>query len=84
MMKLFGLKVFWLIESRRTGRAGHVTRKRGKRKAYRVLAGNPEGRRSFERPGHKCKFNIKVDVKENVIGVRGLDLTQNRESGGLF
>ena len=42
MMKLFGLKVFWLIESRRTGRAGHVTRKRGKRKAYRVLAGNPE------------------------------------------
>jgi len=52
---------------------GHVTRKREKRKAYGGLAGNPEGRRSFVRPRHKCEFNIRVVVKENVIRVRGLD-----------
>jgi hypothetical protein len=45
MMKIFVLKFLWLIESRRTGQAGHVSRKREKRRAYGFLVGNPEERR---------------------------------------
>jgi hypothetical protein len=41
-----------MIKSRRTRREGPVARFGEKRKAYRLLAGKPEGKRPLERPGH--------------------------------
>jgi hypothetical protein len=37
------------MKERRMRRAGHVTRTREKRNAYRLLVGKPEGRRPLER-----------------------------------
>jgi hypothetical protein len=39
-----------IIKSRRISWAGHVTRIRGKRNAYRLLIGKPEGKRPLGRP----------------------------------
>jgi hypothetical protein len=33
-----------------------------KRGVYRVLVGKPEGKRRLERPRHKWKDNIKMDL----------------------
>ena len=43
------------------------------RDAYRVLMGKTEGKRPLWRPGHRWKNTIKMDVKQNRIGGRGLD-----------
>jgi hypothetical protein len=34
------------------------------RVAYRVLVGNPEGKRPLGRPRHRRENNMKIDVKE--------------------
>jgi hypothetical protein len=34
------------------------------RGAYRVLVGKPEGRRPLGRPRHRCKGNMKMDLRE--------------------
>jgi hypothetical protein len=49
-----------MIMSRRRW-AGHVARKGEKRNAYRILVGNPEGKRPLGRP--KCRWveHIKMD-----------------------
>jgi hypothetical protein len=39
-----------MIKSRRMRWAGHVTRMKQKRKAYRILMGKPEGKTSLGRP----------------------------------
>jgi hypothetical protein len=39
-----------------------------KRNAYRILVGNPEGKRPLGRPRHRCVNNIKID-----FGWDGLD-----------
>jgi hypothetical protein len=39
-----------IIKSRRMRWAGHVARKGEKRNAYRLLVGNPEGKRPLGRP----------------------------------
>ena len=36
----------------------------GRRKDYRVLVGNPEGKRQFRRPRHKWEDNIKINFEE--------------------
>jgi hypothetical protein len=36
----------------------------GRRGAYRVLVGKPEGRRPLERPRHRWEDNIKMDFQE--------------------
>jgi hypothetical protein len=48
-----------MIKSRRIIWAGHVTRKEKKRNAYRILVGNPEGKRPLGRPRRRW-----VDVRE--------------------
>jgi hypothetical protein len=35
-----------------------------KRNAYRILAGNPEGKRPLGRPRHRWVDNIKMDLRE--------------------
>jgi hypothetical protein len=45
-----------------------------KRNAYRILMGEPEGKRPFENPRRRCVYNTKMDLKE--IGWDGMDCTE--------
>jgi len=40
-----------------------------RRGVYRVLVGNPEGKRPLGRPRHRWEDNIKVDLQEMGRGV---------------
>jgi hypothetical protein len=52
-----------MIKSRRMRRAGRVVRTREKSNAYRMLVGNPEGKRPLGRPRRRWVHNIKMDLK---------------------
>jgi hypothetical protein len=41
------------------------------RNAYKVLVGIPEGKRPFERVGHGCEYNVRMDLRE--IGWLGVE-----------
>ena len=61
--------------------AGHVVRMGDKRRTYRILVGNPEGKRPLGRPRLRWEDNIKMDLKE--VGCGGMDwiyLVQDRDS----
>jgi hypothetical protein len=60
-----------MIKSRRIRWAGHVARMGAKRNAYRILVGNPEGKRPLRRPRRRWVDNIKIDLGE--IGWGGGD-----------
>jgi hypothetical protein len=60
-----------MIKSRRIRWAGHVARMGEKRNAYRILVGNPEGKRLLGRPRCRWVDNIKMDLRE--IGWVGMD-----------
>jgi hypothetical protein len=69
-----------IIKSRRMRWAGHVARMGGKRNAYRLLLGKPEGKRPLGRPRRRWVDNIKIDLLE--IGWGGVDwmvLAQDRD-----
>jgi hypothetical protein len=52
----------------------------GKRKAYRILMGKPEGKRPLERSRHRWVINIKMDLGEiGWVGMDWIDLAQDRE-----
>jgi hypothetical protein len=51
--------------------AGHVERMSEKRNAYRILVGNPEGRRTLGRHRRRWEDNIKMDLRE--IGWGGME-----------
>jgi hypothetical protein len=53
-----------MIKSRMMGWAGHVARMGEKRNAYRILVGNPEGKRPLGRPRRRWVDNIKMDLRE--------------------
>jgi hypothetical protein len=53
-----------MIKSRRMRWAGHVARMGPKRNAYRILVGNPEGKRPLERPRRRWVDNIKMALRE--------------------
>ena len=60
--------------------AGHVAHIEEKRGVYRVLVGNPEGKRPLGRPRRRWEDNIKMDLQE--VGYGGLDwieLAQDRD-----
>jgi hypothetical protein len=44
-----------------------------RRGAYRVLVGNPEGRRPLGRSRHRWEDNIRMDLREVGWGRRRLD-----------
>ena len=50
------------------------------RRVYRVLMGNPEGKRPLGRPRRRWEFNIKMDLQE-VVGGCGdwMELAQDRD-----
>jgi hypothetical protein len=69
-----------MIKSRRMRWAGHVTRMRAKRNAYRILVGNPEGKRPLGRPRRRWVDNIKMDLREiRWDGIDWIDLAQDRD-----
>jgi hypothetical protein len=72
-----------IIKSRRMRWASHVTHMREKRNAYRLLVGNPEGKRPLGRPRRRWVDNIRMDLGE--VGWRDVDwigLAQDRNTGG--
>jgi len=50
---------------------GHVARMGEGRGVYRVLVGEPEGKRPLVRPRRRWEDNIKMDLKE--VGCGGMD-----------
>jgi hypothetical protein len=69
-----------MIKSRRMRWAGHVARMWESRNAYRILVGNPGGKRSLGRSRRRWLDNIKMDLRE--IEWDGMDwiyLAQDRD-----
>jgi hypothetical protein len=50
---------------------GHVERKGETRGVYRVMVGEPEGKRPFGRSRRRWEENIKIDLQE--VGCEGKD-----------
>jgi hypothetical protein len=70
-----------IIKSRRMRWAGHVARMGEKRNAYRLLVGNPDGKRPLRRPRHRLVDNIRMDLGEvgwGDVDWIGLDKDRNR------
>jgi hypothetical protein len=60
--------------------AGHVARIWKKRNAYRILMGNPEGKRPLGRPRRRWMNNVRMDLGE--IGwddINWVDVAQERD-----
>jgi hypothetical protein len=67
------------IKSRKMRWTGHVLRNGGRRNAYKILVGKPEGMRPLRRPRRRWKDNIKLDLSEIVWGgMDWIDLAQDR------
>jgi hypothetical protein len=69
-----------LIKSRRMRWAGHAARIGERRNAYKILVGNPEGRRPLGRPRRRWVDNNKMDLGD--VGWDGrdwIDLAQDRD-----
>jgi hypothetical protein len=64
------LNIIWLLKQRRMRWVGHVVCMGGRRAAYRVLVGNPEGKRLLGRPRHRWEDNIKMDLQD--VGCGGV------------
>jgi hypothetical protein len=68
-----------VIKSRRLRWAGHVARMGEGRGVYRVLDGEPEGKRPLGRPRRRWENNIKLDLREvGIDGVNWIRLAQDR------
>jgi hypothetical protein len=57
---------------------GGACRTNGKRNAYKLLVGKPEGKRPLGRPKHRWVDNIKMDLLGRV-DVDWIGLAQNRD-----
>jgi hypothetical protein len=69
-----------VVKSRRLRWAGHVACMGERRGAYRVLVGQPHGRRPLGRPRCRWEDNIKMNLQE--VGWGGMDwinLAQDRD-----
>jgi hypothetical protein len=53
-----------MIKLRRMRCAGHVARMGEKRNAYRILVGEPEGKRPLGRPRRRWVDNIKMNLRD--------------------
>jgi hypothetical protein len=52
----------------------------GKRGAYRILVGRPEGRRPLGRPRRRWEDNIKMDLQDvGWVGMYWIELAQDRD-----
>jgi hypothetical protein len=68
-----------IIKSRRMRWIGHVVRIGDKRNEYKLLVGEPEGKRPLGRPRYRWVDNIRMDLGEVGWGdVDGIGLAQDR------
>jgi hypothetical protein len=69
-----------VVKLRRMRWVGHVAHMGEDEGVHRVLVWKPEGKRPLERPRHRWKDNIKMDLQE-VGGGRGdwMELAQDRD-----
>jgi hypothetical protein len=55
------------------------------RKVYKLLVGNPEGKRPFGRPRRRWEDGIRMDLRELGLGVWiGFDWLRTGTGGGLL
>jgi hypothetical protein len=54
-----------------------------RRNAYRVLVGKPEGKRPLGRPRRRWVNNIKMDLKDGMVGIGSIWLRIGT-GGGLM
>ena len=74
-----------MIKSRRMKWARHVARMGEKRGIYRVLVGEPEGKRPLERSRIRWEDNIKLDLKEiGCVGMDWIELAEDRDRWRAF
>jgi len=67
---LFSLpNIVRVVKSRRMRWAEHVARMEQGRGVYRVLVGNPEGKKQLGRARHRSEDNIKMDLYEVRCGL---------------
>jgi hypothetical protein len=73
------------IKSRRMRWAGHVARVGEGRNMYRVLVGEPEGKKPLRRTRHRWEDGIKMDLREIGWGVwSGFSWLRIGTDGGLL
>jgi hypothetical protein len=73
------------VKSRRMRWVGHVARVGEERKVYKVSVGKPEGKRLLERPRQRWEDGIRMDLRENGLGVWiGFDCLRTGTGGGLL
>ena len=53
-----------MIKSNRLRQAGHVARMKESRSTFKILTGQPTGKRPLGRPRHRWEDNIQMDPKE--------------------
>jgi hypothetical protein len=58
------LKIIRIIKSRRIRWAGNLARMGQKRYAYRILVGNPEGKRPLARRIRRWEDNSRMDLRD--------------------
>jgi len=63
--------IVWVIKLRRMRWAGRVAHMGERRGVFRILVGRPDGKSPLERPRHRWKDNIKMDIQ--VVGFAGMD-----------
>ena len=51
----------------------------GKRSAYKILVGKPEGKRLLGRPKRRWEDDIKMDLQDVGWGMNGIDQAQDRD-----
>jgi hypothetical protein len=66
-----------VIKSRRVRWAGHVARMGEMRNSYKVLVGQPEGKRLLGRPRRRWEDNISMGIRK--MGLGGVDWLHERQ-----
>jgi hypothetical protein len=61
---------------------GHVARRGEEMELYKVLVGEPEGKRPLGRPRRRWEDGIRMDLRE--IGLGGVDWIRLAHGGGLL
>jgi hypothetical protein len=68
------------VKSRRMRWAGYVARMGEEGKVYKVLVGEPEGKRPLGRPRRRWEDGIRMDLRETGLGgVDWIRLSQDRD-----
>jgi hypothetical protein len=69
-----------MIKSRRLRLAGHSARMSEKMNAYRILMGNPEGKRPLGGPRYRWVDNVRIDLGEiRWDDVDWIDVAEDRD-----